>query len=204
MKTHPSSQDKGDATLPSLLRQATRALHHRIDHHPLLTPLVRQELTLAHYLRILEFFQRFYEAVQPVLEETIRRFGCDYPLGDRLAWLNADFADLHHCNSLPPLGMEVPPLNRRPELVGWLYVIEGSTQGGQVIARQLQVSLQLTASQGARFFNGWGEDTARHWRDFWCFANAQCPPASYGIATASALDLFVLLEKALDIAYARD
>lgn len=198
MNHQPFPPDTTVTTLPYVLRRATLAAHHRIDHHPFLAPLVRAELTVDHYLRILDFFQRFYEELQPVIEEATHQLNCDYELGDRLAWLKDDLASLEHTNPLPALDMELPRPYRPAHLVGWLYVIEGSTQGGQIIARQLQTSLQLTASHGARFFHGWGEATPRHWQDYWGFANLHCPPESYETVTASALELFIFLEDALE------
>jgi hypothetical protein len=37
------------AALQAALRAATRDLHHRLDHHQLLAPLVRSGLTMADY-----------------------------------------------------------------------------------------------------------------------------------------------------------
>jgi heme oxygenase len=51
-------------------------------------------------------------------------------------------------------------------LAGVLYVIEGSTLGGQIIVRHLERNLGLTRESGARFFHGYGADTEAHWQEF--------------------------------------
>ena len=48
---------------------------------------------------------------------------------------------------------------------GAVYVIEGATLGGQVIARQVIPGLVLSPSRGCRFFSGYGADTGDRWRE---------------------------------------
>jgi len=66
---------------------------------------------------------------------------------------------LPHCAALPALATEA-------EGLGCLYVVEGSTLGGQVITRQLLKSLGLTAENGVAFFNGYGAETGLRWKAF--------------------------------------
>jgi len=65
------------------------------------------------------------------------------------------------CAALPALATEA-------EGLGCLYVVEGSTLGGQVIKRQLQKSLGLSAGSGVAFFSGYGAETAARWKSFGC------------------------------------
>jgi heme oxygenase len=61
-----------------------------------------------------------------------------------------------------PLCPVMPPLQTWPQLLGAMYVMEGSTLGGQVIARQL-------AKAGIPFltyFKGYGERTGPMWKSF--------------------------------------
>ncbi len=48
--------------------------------------------------------------------------------------------------------MNLPVINSLGRLVGALYVLDGSTLGGQLISRQLNQHLGLTLNTGARFF----------------------------------------------------
>lgn len=52
------------------------------------------------------------------------------------------------------------------QLWGAVYVIEGSTLGGQIISRELTQSLGLHRETGASFFSSYGEDTGRRWKEF--------------------------------------
>lgn len=82
------------------------------------------------------------------------------PLLERdLAWLG-----LHPPPPLaPPL---LPELTTTGEALGSLYVLEGSTLGGHVIARRLRQSLGLTPARGAAFFGARGSSLGPMWTAF--------------------------------------
>ena len=52
-----------------------------------------------------------------------------------------------------------------------LYPLEGSTLGGQVISIRLRDNLGLNATNGGRFFNGYGEQTGQYWAEFLDYAD---------------------------------
>jgi heme oxygenase len=184
--------------LGETLRTATRSSHHGIDHHPLLTPLVRPELSLEHYGRVLRSFLWLYTPLQADFARSIELAGGGFELADRIGWLNTDLASLGLAKDLPADAWQPPVISSTAELVGALYVIEGSTLGGQVISRQISASIGLTASRGARFFNGWGEQTEARWQAFWRFADAVCPAAGHAAAADAAVSFFAALRLGLD------
>ena len=51
-------------------------------------------------------------------------------------------------------------------LLGIVYVTEGSTLGGRVILKNVQKKLGLEPGQGATYFAGYGDDTAKMWKEF--------------------------------------
>ena len=91
----------------------------------------------------------------------------------------------------------MPDLATPAAIVGALYVIEGSTLGGKVIARQLAAHLGLNAAKGARFFHGHGAATEAHWGEFWQFAAVNCPHNEMSNCCAAAIDLFARFESGL-------
>lgn len=77
-------------------------------------------------------------------------------------------ADLEALGARPdPAGALVPadalPADRA-EAVGSVYVLEGSTLGGLLIARTVERRLGFGPGTGARFFAGHGRDTMRNWQ----------------------------------------
>lgn len=81
---------------------------------------------------------------------------------------------------LSALGLDAPAVDRRadfpalPDLaaaVGCLYVLEGSTLGGMIIARVIRERLAWESA----FYGGYGRRTAEMWRAFGAAANACAP-----------------------------
>ena len=55
---------------------------------------------------------------------------------------------------------------RSSRFLGAMYVVEGSTLGGQYIAQHVEASLDLQPGEGDRFFRGYGQETMPKWREF--------------------------------------
>jgi heme oxygenase len=84
--------------------------------------------------------------------------------------LEAISRDLAYFNQAPdPERMPIeylPQLQDAATLLGSMYVVEGSTLGGQLIARMLESKLSLSNSSGYSFFVGAGAETGRRWKVF--------------------------------------
>ena len=205
LDTATTSPAGGVERLQLALRRATRESHHVIDHHPLMAPLVRSDLTRLEYTTALLALDWLYAPLQDELAAAIGESGGGFELADRVAWLQADLVALGATALRPQPPWTPPRLSSRAELVGALYVIEGSTLGGQVIARRIEASLGLTATSGARFFNGWGAETETRWQRFWDFAGTKCAnETGMALATATATALFDALLRGLDQAHGRN
>ena len=61
---------------------------------------------------------------------------------------------------------DLPALDSKERIFGSLYVIEGSTLGGQVISRHLKQKFELDEANGAAFFSGYGKETGKMWNGF--------------------------------------
>jgi heme oxygenase len=57
-------------------------------------------------------------------------------------------------------------INDLPSLLGAMYVMEGSTLGGQLIARHLEATLHLSQGKGDAYFCDHGDQTGRLWKEF--------------------------------------
>lgn len=53
-----------------------------------------------------------------------------------------------------------------PFMLGYMYVIEGSTLGGRVILKHLAPRLKINEDNGGKFFAGYKEDTSAKWKSF--------------------------------------
>lgn len=92
----------------------------------------------------------------------------------------AELSTLSYCDDLPAL----PDV---AHALGCLYVLEGATLGGQIIARQLTDSLGVTADSGGAFFSGYGPATGPMWRSFGAglAAYAATPEREAAVVTAA-------------------
>ncbi len=147
--------------------------HHRVDHHQVLAPLTRKDLTSDRYCRILSVLSWFQEAVQPRLVSGAYEYsaGAIRPL-DRLSWLREDLAFFRKETALA----DAPDIDRWLKLdlgspaqwAGAMYALEGSTRGGLHIAKRLKVTKGYYKGRGATFFTGLGPGkTEQNWQRMW-------------------------------------
>ncbi len=170
------------------LREATRSAHRTLDHHPVLAPLTRSPLSVAAYAKALAALHGPQQAIERMLGSFAP--GTQFP--PRLADLDRDLALLGL--SPFPLMAEIPQCVSEPQLMGALYVIEGSNLGGAVIARQLTLSLPIAVPRD--FFEKSGGPP--RWGDFWRFAAEHCLAENIAIIEDSACKIFNLYKEHLD------
>jgi heme oxygenase len=58
------------------------------------------------------------------------------------------------------------PLPTPGAVLGSMYVIEGSTLGGAIIAREVERRLGMSANTGCAYFRSYGRETALMWKSF--------------------------------------
>ena len=189
------------------LRQATKKPHHRLDHHLLLRDLARPNLTRQHYQRVVRVMAwihlPLHEALVDAIETLVPQSG--FQISPRPTWLAEDLAFFKIDQVLkdsPLNGWQPDPIHSAAKLAGMLYVLEGSTMGGQVISRCIKENIQVTPEAGGRFFAGHKDKTPCHWGEFWRFAEEACPDRdARRSAVVAALDMFERFEMLLTRAY---
>jgi heme oxygenase len=170
------------------LREATRPAHRALDHHPILAPLSRSPLSLSVYARALAALHGPQQAIECLLGSFAP--GLQFP--PRLADLERDLSTL---GASPfPLMAEIPEYQSESQLLGVMYVIEGSNLGGAVIARQLALGLPITAPRD--FFGKSGGPS--RWENFWRFAASHFLDDNIAIVEDAACTIFGLYKEHLD------
>lgn len=157
--------------LVTTLREETRAYHERIERSPLLRELLSPTVTTRFYAAALGIHYGIYVPLEARL-----RFAADWPaLGFALTprlktpLLEADLAHFGFEGELLralPSCIHLPRLPDRFAALGCLYVLEGMTLCGQLVARQIALSLQLEPTNGAAFFNSYGAQVRPMWQQF--------------------------------------
>lgn len=162
-----------DLPILEQLREQTRPAHVALEAHSLLQGLLSSQLTEAEYGQLLQSMWAFYQSLESELVPAAAAFLARHPDPDYRYLPRAPLL-ARDCRAL---GCDLPgviplPVALRPDdsgayLLGVLYVIEGSTQGGRFISRHLAHTLGVSENSGASFFNIHRRDNCwmafRHW-----------------------------------------
>lgn len=166
---------KTRASIIQLLRVSTKSEHIALERAPLMASLLDKHLSLAGYTQVLLMFARFYATMDPLLNAATAE--CQglpdrYRYEPRLPYLRDDLAALGERLDIPLVWQPVTLVelfsNRQdPSLLaaadtqcltneqtlGFIYVVEGSSQGGKILTPRLTKRLKLTSRCGLSFFN---------------------------------------------------
>jgi heme oxygenase (biliverdin-IX-beta and delta-forming) len=152
------------STIHTRLRAATRAVHLELERHLAMSP----EVSLVRYTRIIALFYGFYRPIEAGLNRLDTLVPSrTFPLRARSALLKSDLLSLGLAGqaiSELPTCSDLPGLREPEHFAGCLYVLEGASLGGQVIARSLRDKLELTDRGGTAFFAGDGAATVARWQ----------------------------------------
>lgn len=183
------------------LRQATRVVHKRVEAS---LPLLDPSLTRERYTRVVEALHGFYAAVEPMVAAALACGGESWRPHAKLPLLAADLRALgrapHHIDCLPRC-TTMPSARTASHALGILYVLEGATLGGQIIANSLRVRLAIEADTGAAFFHGYGEATRSMWTRFSEHMDGSAS-VQMDAAIRAAIDTFQTLTQWLDTSLA--
>jgi heme oxygenase len=176
-----------DAPARSHLLEATRAAHARLES---ILPLASPQLTLREYSNVLRTFLSIYTVLEAQIElhgPELARWDVDWPRRRKLPLLLRDAEALA---AMAPAVWPAPSpdavlrLLTPSHAMGCLYVLEGATLGGKVIARNVRRVLGLGPDNGASFFDSYGSAAATSWQAF-CAALERCLPDEASRAQAA-------------------
>ncbi|MBC8049864.1 MAG: biliverdin-producing heme oxygenase [Chitinophagales bacterium] len=142
----------------TVLRSATEDVHERLHLHSGLKAVQDETIDINRYTalicRLYGFYLPFEVAAQLIPERT--------------GWLASDLTSLNvNTQKLAaiPICRAFPKFTPQ-QILGALYVVEGSALGGRGLARRLDRILGAGVMDGRRFFSGYGADTGVAWREF--------------------------------------
>jgi len=200
----PSSSDipvQSATPLLAELRLATAAEHQALEDRLDLFNRVR---TLASYTALLERFHRVVQPLEVLLESRVdwNATGWDFAARLKTPWLVQDIQSLRGLAPVSHLAPpELPLIEGLGEGIGCLYVLEGSTLGGQGISRHFRELLKITPERGGAYFNAYGAETGRRWKEFcqWAESAAVADPGMIEAACSSARQTFAAFEQQLAV-----
>jgi heme oxygenase (biliverdin-IX-beta and delta-forming) len=179
-------------TILARLKTETRAAHDRIEAA---MDLDRRIATRDGYRDLLIRFYGFHKAWEEEAADKAhdrsffeRRRKTQHLIQDLevLGLKSEDIIRLPQCRPLMPLPA--------PEAVlGSMYVVEGSTLGGAIIARDVENRLGLTAETGCAYFRSYGRDIAAMWKSFGAVLLEASSPEADDLIVESAQKTFTVM-----------
>lgn len=169
--------------LLATLKAETTAAHEGLEQS---MDVFRQVRTVDDYRTLLRRFFTLYEPLEQELARAVdwNSAGWDFAARLKTAWLRTDLfalgASEHELMTWPRCA-EFPRPASLGEGVGVLYVLEGSTLGGQMISKHFNGMLGTTPENGGKFFAGYGPATGTHWRAFGQWAELQNDAGGRGV-----------------------
>jgi heme oxygenase len=157
--------------LSEKLKENTKTAHQELEK--LLVKIIKSIHTTDEYLEILANFYQFYA---PLEREILFRLGNeldDIAQRRKTEWIIEDLKYFHSSQHTVPPYQNIPIINDNLQALGALYVIEGSTLGGQFICKMISQKLEIPSSGGFSFFLAYGEDTPDMWENFKKFINGK-------------------------------
>lgn len=159
--------------------------------------LFKRAATAEGYLELVKKFYTIYRPMERRLSESMdwAQAGWDFEARLKTGWLEQDLQALgmsqQQIQNLP-LCAYVPPVEHLGQAIGCLYVLEGSTLGGQFISKRLRETLGITPETGGQFFSGYGSDTGPQWKRFgeWAEGLAASDPSLLPVAVVTAKATF--------------
>jgi heme oxygenase (biliverdin-IX-beta and delta-forming) len=150
------------------LRSETQELHRRIETNPLHQAIVNGSITKLSYQRLLERMYGVHSCFEAEARQRNdwKQYQFDFDRHRRLHLLHLDLTALGVNPSSAQLPQPFLPLQTADFhfLLGYFYVLEGSTLGGQILSKLVLKHLGLTPSSGAAYLYADGPLTADRWR----------------------------------------
>jgi heme oxygenase len=146
------------------LKRGTRRHHDRVEAQ---VRVLEPDFTPGDYETLLVRMWGFYQPVEAGLAGCVTWGQLGLDSGDRwkVSLLERDLAGLGKtADALAklPVCTDLPALNSVPAALGCMYVLEGATLGGAIIARHLARTWKIRSA----FFGSYGSATGARWQEF--------------------------------------
>ena len=180
------------ASVLAALKRETRAAHEAIER----VVDVPASFSCQHrYRELLGRFYGFHAAWEEQAEAAIADPAFCRPRR-KLPLLVRDLVALglgDRVGSLP-ICPSVAPMRTRAAAIGSMYVLEGSTLGGTLLAKAAERRLGLSAAAGCAYFRSYGPNVGPMWKSFCLYAEGAVAPSEHEAAVDSALSTFASLQ----------
>jgi heme oxygenase (biliverdin-IX-beta and delta-forming) len=143
------------------LKQGTAVAH--LDLERKMIPHLKKIGSKLDYISLLNYMLGFY---QP-LEERLAPYLDGYRLQSHAGNIRTDIREMAPDFEVSTdWATELPVIDSAEKALGVLYVLEGSTLGGQIITKMLKKQLEGSDAAAFNFYNPYEEQTMQQWNIF--------------------------------------
>lgn len=176
--------------LANLVKNATQKNHTDVEE--LLMPKLSSIASADDYAAILKMFYGYFYPVERSIQQHLKESHLsDINERRKADAILQDLGALKMHNQEVALCTKLPSLQNTAGAFGALYVLEGSTLGGKMIARMLTKN-PVVPETALHFFSGYKEQTGSKWKSFLEVFNQQ---PQEGEVVAAANDTFYFLKR---------
>lgn len=180
------------------IKVETRAYHEKLELVAYSSNIISGTLTLNQYKKLLivnYIFNHLIEKQISKFPELINDKQLDFSNRIKTNWLKEDLEALdtdasEYDNYFSQKNIDFNYM----DILACLYLSEGSTLGGQIINRSLKINNNLKEIKNFKFYNGYGIDTGKMWKNFLDFLinkiNTETDEIAMIEATIKAYDFF--------------
>ena len=179
------------------LRSQTAACHHALEQNPLSIALLSNTVSIDDYTAYLKKLYGFVSGFENNVFPQLDSFLPDIELRKKAHLITSDLLsqnlDIQDIAVLPDAFFK----SRYPTKAaawGGMYVLEGSTLGGQIIKRHLQKNGN-SGFRGSLYFTAYGAETGAFWKNFLQhFCEAAQDPGDAEQIIKSAVETFTAID----------
>lgn len=144
------------------LRSSTMAAHQALDK--MLIPYIKSIETPTRYADLLKCFYGYFSRVEEQLSIFLNND--NIPAYDERRKAHVIVQELESWGeTIPSETADAPRIDTKAKAMGAMYVLEGSTLGGKIIAKIIGGNLDIDPAQ-LQFFNYYGDNTEAMWKEF--------------------------------------
>ncbi len=174
MQVQETAPSVASAEKPRILveiKRQTQPHHDSIEENPFGKALMDGTMPREQYVTFLQKFYGFHLALEAVLGEFTEwaRYELDFDKRRKVESLRKDLRVLGmsdaEIDSLP-ICKDLPTVQMFAQALGAMYVMEGSTLGGQIQGRQVKKLFDYSPETGAAYFSSYGAMVGMMWKEF--------------------------------------
>ncbi len=177
------------------LKKRTEAQHRSLERDLAIDSAVANRNT---YRNLLERFYGWYLPWEASVEcSPYKHLGQFFRDRKKVQLLESDLLSLGMAHEgFAELSVaRMPKLDSDARLLGSMYVIEGSTLGGQIISRLVVKKLGFSNGEGCRFYQSYGTEVGAKWKDFCDFFEMNVNESEFEDAVGAAIETFEGMQK---------